>query len=336
MKKLFKLKKTHLNIMESIYFDYLPDDIILYHIIKVLSKNDSGSLLILKNFESRDTLLSNYILLTYPKLHVKKSWYPQTWYEFLLRIISFDILPIVQDGDPIDYIPYLKSDELSYIVNPNGSTTDKVLAFLSIVPGFPDVSYSTTSSQRDVMHKYAVSYSTTLPQRDVMNKYAVSMIVIVKDGIITDIYYPRKGLGFFAAVIIDNSDILPYIQEGSIPQNPSGRKSEIKLKKVPHNKFALEGQIWNKLFSPLASVPIYGYSNCEGDIYCSWRLIDYTKSRHDLRFTSKGKVCETFQKDELLRILSMFGIKADPKLSKGILCEQIRLSLVKIGHYYKF
>ncbi len=104
------------------YIDYTPDDILSYYILPLLDRDDISSLSHLLTDRS-DELFENYIKLMYPDIYHKKTMITQSWYEFLLDILNYNLIPIYKNGKLADYI-FILSDgsdiEIKYVDIQNG------------------------------------------------------------------------------------------------------------------------------------------------------------------------------------------------------------------------
>lgn len=306
--------------MEESYFDYLPDDIVVEYILNFLNKDDVINLIKLENFEHRSELLKRYIHKNYGNLYNKKFWYHQTWYYYLMRLLSSQIIPIIYGGDIIDYIPFLKSSETDYIINPEVPIINKVLAFLSRLerPAYTQKA------------KYIGDAEECNP-----NPYNISILMLVKNNKIVDATYPQEGTNIFTVVELDVPEVPVRLEE---PEKPPSRGRKLTGKIGLIRNFLMVGSyriefasIQNGLFSRLSTIPIYAYQ-----LDSRMVIIDYQDSLHDFRLVQRGKVCETFERSELLELLIGLGILANPNIKKSDLCEEIKKALIELGHYYEF
>lgn len=84
------------------YLDYLPDDVLAYHIFQHLERIDILNFLEL--LISHEELFETYVKVSYSYLLSKKTWYDQTWYQFLIDILTYELIPLYQSGELIDYL----------------------------------------------------------------------------------------------------------------------------------------------------------------------------------------------------------------------------------------
>lgn len=90
--------------------------------------------------------------------------------------------------------------------------------------------------------------------------------------------------------------------------------------------------IFQELTSPLGNPPIYGYYRVAGAILGDLSIIDKTKS--DDRMVSRGRLCGTFTRDDLINLLLQLKVNIDNSLNyrRETLCDVLTQALIDIGH----
>ena len=90
-----------------------------------------------------------------------------------------------------------------------------------------------------------------------------------------------------------------------------------------------EHDIYAALTSPLGNPPFYGHVSERGFIF-----IDNSVYRvhQNIRMLSRGKVCHTYTRNDLLRIAQILGLAPLPQDSRDNICTMILTRLQQIGH----
>jgi hypothetical protein len=258
--------------MENLFFDFLPDDILIHHIFQSLSSKDIISLSRVENFNTRDELWKSQVKRYYSTLYDKKEWYQQTWHNFYNRLITSNIIPIYYHGDIINYSPFLIDSYDEYLIDSNNITSDGVFVFLK-QGGLP--------TRQSYMNE------------DKM--YEIAIALVIENNTITDKYLNYEQNNKILKIIsIDTGKYVSKITKRKINKDAFLKKGIIKLSKYE----ITINDIKNELFYRDNQMPIYAF-----DYLNQLKIIDYSNLT-DKRFSIKGKNCETFRISELITILA--------------------------------
>lgn len=291
-----------MNYFDNIYFDFIPDEIINIVLIS-LDNIDIFNLLKLENFKYRDEVIKGGIKLINLWLYNKKSWYNQTWWEYLLRLSTSKSIPVISNGEIIDYIPYI-SKSTDYLINPSLIDT-KIFILLS-----------KASDKKEVWGMK-------------VKLYEINTIILIEGGIITILDLLKEKNNVFLAIML-NTETLPQIEDEKSDSLESKGLLQGKIGFTRTRLIIGSYEIPNylieyNLFPTDTFRSIYGYTR-KDEFY----ILDSSE------FFKRGRICTSYSDTELLVFCSKLNILIKDDITHIQLCEKIKLKLIEIGHYYEF
>lgn len=114
--------------MSDNYLNFLPNDVIYYHILHYLDSDDMNNILKSNILSDRDELWKYYINEYYSEVYHKKNYYEQTWTQFLLLLLNSEIVPVYYHNRVVDFNIVTEDNYLGYL---DINDSEKIIVFLN-------------------------------------------------------------------------------------------------------------------------------------------------------------------------------------------------------------